>query len=169
MTHLVQNLCLHDASYCVFIRHFTHNELYQDSSLSNQCLCTGICLRTMPYLRGVYSDTTELNWTQLTQLNSVQPSQSCFCLWCHDLQTESTAVHAVELSSVEFSWVELSCVAINGPLIKTSEYVNGNLIGPRTRHSWSVPVSHGSYLHYSSCHSKVSHWKTTKKPRRRSK
>jgi len=41
-------------------------------------------------LRGVYSDTTQLNSTQLTQLNSVQPSQSCFCLWRHDLQTEST-------------------------------------------------------------------------------
>ena len=40
-------------------------------------------------------------------LNSIQPSQSCFCLWRHDLQTESTVVHAVELSSVEFSWVEL--------------------------------------------------------------
>jgi len=57
---------------------------------------------------------TELNWTQLIQLNSVQPSQSCFCLWRHDLQTESTVVHAVELC--EFSWVELSRVAINGPL-----------------------------------------------------
>ena len=33
---------------------------------------------------------TQLNWTQLTQLNSVQPSQSCFCLWRHDLQIEST-------------------------------------------------------------------------------
>ena len=33
---------------------------------------------------------TQLNWTQLTKLNSVQPSQSCFCLWRHDLQTEST-------------------------------------------------------------------------------
>ena len=44
---------------------------------------------------------TQLNWTQLTQLNNVQPSQSCFCLWRHDLQTESTVVHAVELSSVE--------------------------------------------------------------------
>jgi len=62
-------------------------------------------------LRGVYSDTTQLNstqlkWTQLTQLNSVQPSQSCFCLVRHDLQTESTVVHTVELSSTEFSWVE---------------------------------------------------------------
>jgi len=50
-------------------------------------------------------NSTQLNWTQLTQLNSVQPSQSCFCLWRHDLQTESTVVHAVELSSVELSWV----------------------------------------------------------------
>ena len=33
---------------------------------------------------------TQLNSTQLTQLNRVQPSQSCFCLWRHDLQTEST-------------------------------------------------------------------------------
>jgi len=71
---------------------------------SVRCMC-------IDSLRGVYSDTTQLNWTQLTQLNSVQPSQSCFCLWRHDLQTESTVVHAVELSSVE-----LSCVAINGPL-----------------------------------------------------
>ena len=33
---------------------------------------------------------TRLNWTQLTQLNSEQPSQSCFSVWRHDLQTEST-------------------------------------------------------------------------------
>jgi len=37
--------------------------------------------------------------------------QSCFCLWRHDLQTESTVVHAVNLSSVKFC-----CVAINIPL-----------------------------------------------------
>jgi len=64
--------------------------------------------------KGVYI-ATQLNSTQLTQLNSVQPSQSSFCLWRHDLQTESTVIHAFELSSVEFRWVELSCVAINGP------------------------------------------------------
>jgi len=45
---------------------------------------------TLSDLSGVFSDTTQLNLTQLTQLNSVQPSQSCFCLWRHDLQTEST-------------------------------------------------------------------------------
>ena len=39
--------------------------------------------------KGVYI-ATQLNSTQLTQLNSVQPSQSSFCLWRHDLQTEST-------------------------------------------------------------------------------
>ena len=55
---------------------------------------------TLSVLKGVFI-ATQLNWTQLTQLNSVQPSQSCFCLWRHDLQTESTVVHAVELSSVE--------------------------------------------------------------------
>ena len=35
-------------------------------------------------------NSTELNWTELSQLNCVQPSQSCFCLWRHDVQTEST-------------------------------------------------------------------------------
>ena len=53
------------------------------------------------HTKGVFI-ATQLNWTQLTQLNSVQPSQSCFCLWRHDLQTESPVAHAVELS-----WVEL--------------------------------------------------------------
>jgi len=66
---------------------------------------------------------TQLNWTQLTQLKRsstvelrIQPSQSCFCLWRHDLQTESTVVHAVKLSSVE-----LSCVAnrYNTPLTRS--------------------------------------------------
>jgi len=62
--------------------------------------CTYTKPQDIPYFRGVYSDTTELNltelnstqlnWTQLTQFNSEQPSQSCFCLWRHDLQTEST-------------------------------------------------------------------------------
>ena len=69
---------------------------------------------------------TRLNWTQLTHLNSVEPSQSCFCLWRHDLQTESTGslrsligdscsrCERVDNSTsswvhrwVEFSWVEL--------------------------------------------------------------
>jgi len=76
------------------------------------------------------------------QLNSVQPSQSCFCLWRHDLQTESlrsligdssrcervdnsTSIW-VELrrrrhidtspTQLNSTRVELSCVALNGPL-----------------------------------------------------
>ena len=67
---------------------------------------------------GVYSDTT-----QLTQLNSVQPSQSCFCLWRHDLQTESTGSlrsligdscsRCERVDNSTSSWVELSCVAID--------------------------------------------------------
>jgi len=68
---------------------------------------TALCFTTYSWVvksalktsKGVFI-ATQLNWTQLTQLNSVQPSQSCFCLWRHDLQTESTVVHAVELSSV---------------------------------------------------------------------
>ena len=57
------------------------------------------CRLNVSLLRGVYSDTTQ-NWTQLTQLNIVQPSQSCFCLWRHDLQTESTVVHAVDIQGL---------------------------------------------------------------------
>ena len=83
-------------------------------------------------LRSIYSDTsqlnsTELNWTQLTQLNSVQPSQSCFGLWRHDLQTESTGSlrsfigdscsRCERVDNSTSSWVQLSCVAINTPLL----------------------------------------------------
>ena len=49
----------------------------------------------------------QLNWTQLTQLNSVQPSQSWFCLWRHGLQTESTGSLRLFIGD---SWVELSWV-----------------------------------------------------------
>ena len=90
------------------------------------------CWHTVHALRDVYSDTTQLNWTQLTQLNSVQPSQSCFCLWRHDLQTESTGslssligdscsrcitLWTCRQLDVELSWVEF--VAINGPLVSS--------------------------------------------------
>jgi len=55
----------------------------------------------------------QLNWTQPTQLNSVHAAKSVVFLFMTSwptIKTESTVVHAVELSSVE-----LSCVAINGP------------------------------------------------------
>ena len=50
---------------------------------------------------------TQLNWTQLNSTDPVEQRTAksvVFCLWRHDLQTESTVVHAVELS-----WVELCC------------------------------------------------------------
>jgi len=65
-------------------------------------------------------NSTQLNWTQLTQLNSVQPSQSCFCLWRHDLQTESTGSlrsligdscsRCERVDNSTSSWVQLSWV-----------------------------------------------------------
>jgi len=65
---------------------------------------------------------TQLNWTQLTQLNSVQPSQSCFCLWRHDLQTESTGSlrsligdscsRCERVDNSTLCWVELSCIGV---------------------------------------------------------
>ena len=58
---------------------------------------------TILMYKGVFI-ATQLNSTQLTQLNSVQPSQSCFCLWRHDLQTESTGSLR---SLIDLSWVEL--------------------------------------------------------------
>jgi len=68
---------------------------------------------------------TQLNSTQLTQLNGVKPSQSCFCLWRHDLQTESTGSlrsligdgcsRCERVDNSTSSSVELSCVAINTP------------------------------------------------------
>ena len=64
-----------------------------------------ILTMAVSFERGVYSDTTQLNSTDPVEQRTA--SQSCFCLWRHDLQTESTVVHAVELSSVEFNWVEL--------------------------------------------------------------
>ena len=73
-------------------------------------------------VKGVFI-ATQLNWTQLTQLNSVQPSQSCLCLWRHDLQTESTGslrsligdscLRCERVDNSTSSWVELSCVAID--------------------------------------------------------
>ena len=70
----------------------------------------------MSCLKPVYSDTTQLNSTDPVEQRTA--SQSCFCLWRHNLQTESTGSLLlftlwtcrqldVELSSAEFSWVEL--------------------------------------------------------------
>jgi len=56
--------------------------------------------------RGVYSDTTQLNWTDPVEqrtANQREASQSCFRLWRHK-------------QAFDLSWVQLSCVAINTSL-----------------------------------------------------
>ena len=66
-------------------------------------------LATTSVFKGVFV-ATQLNWTQLNSTDPVEQRTAksvVFNLWRHDLQTESTVVHAVELSSVELSWVEL--------------------------------------------------------------
>ena len=72
-------------------------------------------------LRGVYSDTTQLNWTQLNQLNSVQPSQSCFVydVMTYKLSQLLFTLWTCRQLDVELSSVELSCVAINTPLVES--------------------------------------------------
>ena len=82
-------------------------------------------------LRPVYSDTTpqlnstqlkstQLNWTQLRSINErSNPVDSVCRSWRHKLKTRLTWLYAVQqgqLSWVEFSWVQLSCLAINTPL-----------------------------------------------------
>ena len=88
---------------------------------------------------------TQLNWTQLTQLNSVQPSQSCFCLWRHDPQTESTVVHTVNVWTtrrrVQFSWVELCCY--KRPLTSSSAVAKR----PRDASCLSVVSFNSTILH----------------------
>ena len=79
-------------------------------------------------LRGVYSDTTQFNWTDPVEqrtANQREASQSCFCLWRHK--------RAFDLSWVQLSWVEFSCVSINTPLVALS-YVRAPLTyGRRVR------------------------------------
>ena len=79
---------------------------------------------------------TQLNSTQLDQLNSVQPSQSCFCLWRHDLQTESTGSlrslirdscsRYERVDNSTSSWVELC--RYKHPLRPTSQPLSAILI-----------------------------------------
>ena len=67
-------------------------------------------------LRPVYSDTTQLNWTQLRSMNErSDPVDSVCRSWRHKQNTTDLAVRC-STGSVEFSWIELSCVAINTPL-----------------------------------------------------
>ena len=114
------------------------------------------------HLRGVYSDTTQLNSTQLnstklTQLNSVQPSQSCFCLWRHDHSLlrsliGDSCLRCERVDNSTSSWVELcrykhpfTCprVRLLNPLItKLKRQSNGppysNTIGTLAVDGWAV-------------------------------
>ena len=127
-------------------------------------IAKGTCwmlVKRAPTSRGVYSDTTQLNSTQLTQLNSVHPSQSCFCLWRHDLQTESTGSlrsligdscsRCERVDNLTSSWVELSRVAINGPLgskavSTTSPYTSAPDHPPRSVAVLRRAVSSGTQI-----------------------
>jgi len=106
---------VHWLSHCMCIVLYVCEVLFVVASVCCD-VCKGVFIATQ-------LNSTQLNWTQLTQLNSVQPSQSCFCLWRHDLQTESTGSligdscsRCEPVDNSTSSWVELSCVAINGPL-----------------------------------------------------
>ena len=100
---------------------------------------------------------TQLNWTQLTQLNSVQPSQSCFCLWRHDLQTESTTgslrsligdhsySRCERVDNSTSSWVELCRYkrAFTGrsrslKIVPDARYCLSDIVCPSVRPSESV-------------------------------
>jgi len=58
-------------------------------------------------LRGVYSNTTQLNWPSWTAYSQVSR------VFVFDVTTYKLSQLLFTLSS----WVELSCVAINGPLL----------------------------------------------------
>jgi len=66
--------------------------------------------RHLSILRGVYSDTTELNWPNWTAYSQVSR------VFVYYVTTYKLSQQFTLSSSVELSWVELSCVAINGPL-----------------------------------------------------
>jgi len=70
-------------------------------------------------LVGVYSDTTQLNWTQLNSTRQREQQLTQFV--GRDVINKNTTDLAVRCStrSVELSWVELSCLAINTPLVST--------------------------------------------------
>ena len=89
---------------------------------------------------------TQLNSTQLTQLNSVQPSQSCVCLWRHDLQTESTGSLR---SLIGDSWVELcrykhplTCISTRPTPLRDNRRgtVQKTCVGGEARADWHQSV-----------------------------
>ena len=98
-------------------------------------------------LRPVYSDTTQLNWPQLNwpswtanrqSANQREASQSCFCLWRNK-------------RAVDFSWVELSCIAIHTALVCRRLFFLMQLVFrffPSTAWGWRARGFHAfPYLH----------------------
>ena len=117
---------------------------------------------TYNVIKGVFI-ATQLNSTQLTQLNSVQPSQSCFCLWRHDLQTESTwslrsligdsCWRCERVDNSTSSGVELSCVTIDTSptqLNSTSSGVELSCVAINWP-SLSSHLSIRSFVYYQTC------------------
>ena len=104
-----------------------------DLSIHNLTLSVHVYL-----LRGVYSDTTQLNWTQLDvelstrsqreQLSPINersdPVDSVRRLWRHKQKHDWLGCTLFNW----VSWVQLSCVAINGPLVT-------RMANTHTRHS----------------------------------
>jgi len=80
---------------------------------------------------------TQLNSTQLTQLNSVQPSQSCFCLW------PTNWVNCCSRCRVEFSWVQLSWVVSLQTGLNAAQEVGDDwqsVVALCTLKGWPFPV-----------------------------
>ena len=90
-------------------------------------------------LSPVYSDTTELNWTQLDSVNNSWLTDSVCRSWRHKQKhdwlgcTLFNWVSWVQLSSVQFGSVELSCVAINTPLDELTDIYRSRTLCLRLR------------------------------------
>ena len=81
------------------------------------------CLLTRNRLRGVYSDTTQLIWTQLNSTDPVEQRTAKSVVFLFMTSRSTSWVNCCSRCRVEHSWVEFSCVAINGPLMKCSSLV----------------------------------------------
>ena len=85
---------------------FLHRTTLWTSLMTRSISCTLSVVLICQFLRGVYSYTTQLNSTDPVE-QRIAKSVVFLFMTVYDLQTESTVVHAIEFSSVQFSWVEL--------------------------------------------------------------
>jgi len=90
------------------------------------CLCHFITLNDI--LKGVYSDTTQLNWTELNW-----PSWTAYSQVSRVFVYDVTTYKLSQLLFTLSSWVQLSCVAINGPL---DNHVHLNDVHRRHHHNY---------------------------------